>query len=286
MKIEQLQAAAAIVDRPWLIMQTALPRLAGAIANAPKYYDSLEMFELEDFFEMRPEASFDESTGIGTVHVHQALMDSGPKIYEKLGFATFYSTIQKEIADLQSRGMKGLLLVHDSPGGTVAGNVELADLVAGLEVPVVSFASGLCCSASYKIASGSNAIVASPSATVGNIGTILSWLNVEEFWASMGVRTEAIVSEGADLKSTFHKEPNEAQRAFLQEGVNESGEQFRLHVEAGREAAGADLDEEVFRAGWYSGAKAGALGLIDEIGGVDYAKEILAGMIDNQQPSK
>jgi protease-4 len=286
MKIEQLQAASAIVNRPWLIMQTALPRLAGAIASAPSYFESLDEIELEDFFELRPSASFDEETGIGVVHVHQALMDSGPAIYEKLGFATFYSTLEREIQDLQAQGMKGLLLVHNSPGGTVAGNVELADLVAGLDVPVVSFASGLCCSASYKIAAGSDAIVASPSATVGNIGTILSWANLEDFWRSMGVKFEAITSEGADLKSTFHTEPNETQRAFLQEGINEAGEQFRLHVEAGRAAAGADLDEEVFRAGWYSGEKAGALGLIDELGGEDYAKEILAHLIDTQNHSK
>lgn len=284
-----IQAAAAIINRPWLIMQSALPKLASAIASAPSRSESLDEITLADFFEIRPPSytiqdkdqdGNPQGPMIGVVHIHQALVDSCPPIYEKLGFMTSYPTLEREIEGMLQAGADGLLLVHDSPGGTVQGNREIAELVADLEIPVVSYALGLMCSASYKIAAGSDKIIASPSAVVGNIGSILSWANLEEFWRSMGVRFEALTSEGADLKSTFHTEPDLRQREFLQEGINESGRQFREHVSAGREAAGATLDPEVFRAGWYSGETAIALGLVDGIGDVSGAMQLLRELID------
>jgi ClpP class serine protease len=60
-------------------------------------------------------------------------------------------------------------------------------------------------------------------------------------------------------------EPDETQLEFLQESINSAGEAFRDHVTEGRTNAGAMLDPEVFRAGWYSGDKALELGLADAI---------------------
>ena len=282
MKTESIRAASSIINRSWLIMQSALPKLAGSIATAPGPMDKLDEMTLEDFFELRPNSSL-SGDGIGIVYVHQALVDTSPPIHEKLGFVTTYATLSEEINFLESEGMKGLLIIHDSPGGTVAGCREAAEQISALDVPVVSYASGLMCSASYKLAAGSNQIVASPSATVGNIGSIISWANLEQFWASMGVKYEALISEGADLKSTFHTEPNDEQRAFRQEGINQAGEEFRSHVSQGRANAGAELSDEVFRAGWYSGEKAVELGLVDWLGSKGDALEILRGMIDTSK---
>lgn len=274
--IEQIQAVSQIASREWLIMQNAIPKLACGIMQA---HERLEA-QIEDFFELRPESIIDRD-GVAIIHVHNVLIDNCPAIYEKLGIVTKYETIKADIESAISQGAKGVLLVMDSPGGTVAGNVELANYVAELGLPVVSFAKGLACSAAYKVAAGSDAIVASESATVGNIGTILSWANMDKFWESMGVKFEAIVSEGADLKSTFHLEPNETQREFLQDSINEAGQQFRDHVTQGRAAAGSELNKEVFRAGWYSGERAGSLGLIDAVGNMESAKSLLIELIDN-----
>jgi len=95
----------------------------------------------------------------------------------------------------------------------------------------------------------------------------------------MGITFKALTSEGAELKSTFHLEPNETQLAFLQESINEAGQQFRDHVTAGRTAAGVSLDDEVWRAGWYSGQRAGQIGLIDQVGTADDAKQWLLGQL-------
>jgi ClpP class serine protease len=123
-------------------------------------------------------------------------------------------------------------------------------------------------------------IVAAPSAQVGNIGAILSWADCDAFWEGMGITFKALVSEGADLKSTFHLEPSESQIAFLQESIDEAGKAFRDHVAKGRSAAAGDvLSDEVWRAGWYSGDRAESLGLVDFIGGPQVAIQGLLGML-------
>lgn len=224
--------------------------------------------DLSAFFPMRAEVQLAETMAgtVAVIPVKGSLLNKAPRIYEELGLATRYQTIIDQTNDAIASGAAGIVYHFDSPGGTVAGVVEAGDAIAGAGVPTVAFCDGLTCSAAYWLASQADMIVATPSAEVGNIGAILSWADCSRFWEDMGVEFKALVSEGADLKSTFHLEPDATQLAFLQERINEAGAAFREAVSQGR--ANANLSDEVWRAGWYSGNKALSLGLIDDIGSI------------------
>lgn len=221
--------------------------------------------ELSDFYTLRKKSFIDENQ-IAHIEVRGAMLFDCQPLYERVGLAIRYSTIIAETESAIQQGAKGIIYKINSPGGSVSGNIEASEIVMDMQIPSVSFCEGLACSAAYKFAAGTNAIVASKSALIGNIGTILSWSDWSKFREKWGIELKAITSEGADLKSTFHLEPNEEQLAFLQESVNESGEAFKNHVISGRSKNGVEIDKEVWRAGWYSGEKAGSLGLIDAIG--------------------
>lgn len=228
--------------------------------------------ELDDFFSVREPMHIDEY-GIAHIEIKGALMDNAPKIMEKIGM-TDYRTIRSEIA--QAQDAMGILLKIDSPGGTVAGLEEASDAIMASKVPTVAYVDGMCCSAAYHLASSSEGIMASPSSDVGNIGTVLAWYDDAQFLADMGLELNVITNEGADLKGTFRDSPmTEAQREFLQEETNRIGEEFQDHVLENR----PDIDEEVFRAGWYHGKRAGQLGLIDAIGNYDEAQAALVAAI-------
>jgi ClpP class serine protease len=276
--VPQLRMLASISGKRWMMLESEVPHFALAALDVPEKASALNI-EIEDFYELRPPMSID-GDGLATIHIHGALMDSCPAIYEKLGLVTCYGTITGEIDAALEAGARGIMFAVNSPGGTVMGCAEAAEYMSGLGVPTVSACKGLACSAAYKLAAGTDSIIATGSAIVGNVGTILSWTDCTEFWRANGIEFKALTSQGADLKSTFHLEPNPEQVAFLQESLNEDGAKFRAHVEAGRAAAGAAIDPEVWRAGWYSGETAGRLGLIDGIGDASAAKEVLAGMID------
>lgn len=270
---------ASLRGNQWMIREDQIMNFALSSLDATERSESKrEEGYYENFFNMRQPAVMDADK-VAHIQVVGALMSQCPPIYEKLGLATRYSTIISEMNAAVSQGAVGILFHINSPGGTVTGNVEACQEVMNLPVPTASHCVGLACSAAYKFASGTGAIVASPSAEVGNIGTILAWDDCTEFWKEMGIEFKAITSEGASLKSTFHLEPNAEQLAFLQESVNQAGESFRDHVTAGRTKAGAELDPEIWKAGWYSGQKAGALGLIDDIGDENEAKQLLLSMV-------
>jgi protease-4 len=267
-----LRMLASIKGQQWMIRPDLIQGFALSALEVPERSEDY----YEDFYNLRQPMSIDAS-GIASIHVTGALVAQSPAIYEKLGIATRYSTITSESAAAVSAGASAILYHISSPGGTVSGNVEAAEFIASIRIPTASHCVGLACSAAYKLAAGTGAIIASPSAEIGNIGTILSWMDCSEMWREMGVEFKAITNEGADLKSTFHLEPNATQLAFLQERINDAGSEFRSHVEAGRSAAGAELNEEVWRAGWYSGKRAGEMGLIDGIGTESDAREWLIG---------
>lgn len=262
----QLRMLSSIRSHQWMIRPDAVQDYALSALEAAEKSATEERADSywEQFYTLRKPMHLD-ADGVAHIEIRGALLFKCPPIYEYLGLATRYSTIIAESLEAKGQGAKGVMYHVDSPGGTVAGVIEAGEAISTLGIPTVAFCSGMACSAAYWLASGANQIIASPSATIGNVGAIISWADCDKFWADMGITFKAIVSEGADLKSTFHLEPDETQLAFLQESINAAGEGFRNHVIAGRGNAGATLDPEVFRAGWYSGDRALELGLADAI---------------------
>jgi protease-4 len=220
---------------------------------------SLDEIEIDDFYNLRPKASLEN--GIGTIHIQGMLTNGVPAIYQIVGIVTSYDSIEDEIEDLLEQGAQAINFVINSGGGSVNGAIELSRYIASLSVPTAATVTSCACSAAYMLASATNRIVISETAQIGNIGTIMTWYDYTQYERNIGVEAKAITNEGATLKSTFHLEPNAEQLAFLQESANQFGEAFQSFVSERR----PDLDDEVFRAGWYSGQKAIDLGLADEI---------------------
>ena len=220
---------------------------------------SLDDVEIDDFYNFRPSPSIEN--GLGTISIQGMLTNGVPAIYEKVGIVTSYDSIKNEIEDLLEQGAQAINFVINSGGGSVNGAIELSRYIASLNVPTAATVMSCACSAAYMLASATNRIVISETAQIGNIGTIMSWYDFTQYFQRMGIEPKAITNEGATLKSTFHLEPNAEQLAFLQESANQHGETFQAFVSERR----PDIDEEVFRAGWYSGQRAIDLGLADEI---------------------
>lgn len=275
--ISQLKMLASLRGNLWLIHDAPAVELALSaleLSERKPRESSYSDEELSDNYTLRKNAGID-ADGIAHIEIRGALLNDCRPIMERVGLAIRYKTIIAETLASVTAGAKAVMFHVNSPGGTVAGNIECAEIIAACPVPTLAYCDGLACSAAYKLSAGCDGIAASKSAVIGNIGTIMSWSDCSEFWQKWGVNFKAIVSEYADLKSTFHLEPDETQLAFLQESVNEAGLAFRNHVANGRAKAGATLDPEIWRAGWYSGERAMSLGLCDAIGTAEEARQEL-----------
>lgn len=166
---------------------------------------------------------------------------------------------------------KAMVLAFNSPGGTANGTPELAMKVRELckKMPVVSFTDSLMASAAYEVGSQAHAVIATRSASVGSIGTVVSFLDVSKAYAAMGIERKVIRNEGAIYKGmgATGAALTPEQEAQIQDTVNQHADMFKQIVLDAR----PNVKAEAMRGQTMLGGEALSAGLIDGIGGMDLA---------------
>lgn len=160
-----------------------------------------------------------------------------------------------------------IVLHITSPGGMVTGLEETAEKIASSAKPVVAYTDDLAASAGYYLGVAASAFFASPSAMVGSIGTVMSWLDVSGAYEKEGIKREVISSGKYKGMMTPGIPITDEQRAHLQDEVDTLAEEFKLHVIASR----GDVDPEYMEGQWIFAKEAHAANLIDELGTLDDA---------------
>lgn len=172
--------------------------------------------------------------------------------------------------------IKGVLLVINSPGGTVAASKELYDAVMRLRQtkPVVVSMLDQATSGGYYVASAATKIYANPGTLTGSIGVILSNINVKELFNRLGVEAQTYKA-GAfkDILSPF-RTTSESEKALVQALLQDTYLGFVSDVTKGRK-----LDFEEVRkladGRIYTGKQAKDNKLVDALGGYHEALEDL-----------
>jgi protease IV len=162
----------------------------------------------------------------------------------------------------------GVLLVIDSPGGTVPGSEMLHESIRRLaeQKPVVAVVNNLAASGGYIAAMGADRIVARQTSIVGSIGVIFQMPNVTQLLDKVGVTVETVRSTPLKAAPSGTEPTSPEARAAVTALVRESYDWFRNMVRTRRGMDDTQLaavtDGRVF-----SGRQAVGLKLIDEVGG-------------------
>ena len=239
-----------------------------------------ENLDLSAFVNPRPDLEVD-SNGIAHIHVTGVLGKNLSQIERSCG-NTGYEQLEAEVADAVKAEARGILLHVNSPGGAATGNVETSRMLAGSGLPTVAWVDELAASAAYAIASGATSIVASPSAQVGSIGTILPLVDNSGQWEQRGLKPAYITHTGGDLKdATWPPSFSEAHREHLQEMVDDFFGQFRDHVLTYR-----DVPASAMRGQTLLGARAKDANLVDRIGSYSDAYDELLAKVDTMGSGK
>lgn len=140
-----------------------------------------------------------------------------------------------------------IVLDVDSPGGTVNGTPEVANVLASLAKPVVAYVAGGMYSAAYYLAAASDMILARPSAGVGSVGVITAHVDATKAWDEMGLTIEVFRSGANKAPGAYNLSLSESDRASIQERIDAMGDQFREHVLTYRPEIDFDhLDGRIF----------------------------------------
>lgn len=175
--------------------------------------------------------------------------------------------------------VSSILLVADSPGGSVSGLAELSDAVsmAASKKPVIGQVVGMCASACYYALAGAQQIFAQRMDTIGSIGTRLNLWDWSQLFQNVGLTSVTIDTGPYKSTGAMGKPVTDDQKQYLQSIVDGYQADFAQVVQAGRkmspERFAAVADGRVFLA-----SEAKSLGLIDGIQTYDQTLSQLAAL--------
>ncbi len=180
----------------------------------------------------------------------------------------------------EDKNIKAIVLRINSPGGGVAASQEMYEAIkktrdSGKPV-IVSFAS-LAASGGYYAACGGSIIVSNPGSLTGSIGVIMSFVTIQELAKKLGIDETTIKSgELKDAGSPF-RYPNEKDKEYFQDIVDDSYKQFLDVVSKERKIDMEDL-KKIANGRVFTGSQAKKLGLVDSLGTFEDAIRIAGKM--------
>jgi signal peptide peptidase SppA len=229
------------------------------VANHMKYAEKYGVVDgvLDMFF--NPVAKPYVTQGGTAVIPVQGFLGVGLTKFEKLTGAMDMTDIGDQIDDaLANPAVKRIAFEVDSPGGTVVGTPELADKIASIPLPTMSYAKKLMASGAYYTGSQADQVLASGSALVGSIGVIAVDESYDEAFKNMGIKVEVFRAGWAKAPNIAGEGYTDKTRALEQSTIEAMHEQFKQTVLRKRSMANrADMEGQVF-----TGAEAAAKNLI------------------------
>lgn len=197
-----------IAAEPWGITESALQMI---LEIADDHSRDLEAIERQLGHPLEHTQTVRMQGDIAVIPVSGPLFRYA-NLFTRISGATSYEVLANEFgAALADPKVRGIILEIDSPGGTVNGNQELAQLIYGArsEKPVGSYISGLGASAAYWIASSASFVWIAETGMAGSIGTVLSTTDTSAQDAKRGVQTIEFVSSQSPKKrlDPFSEDP-------------------------------------------------------------------------------
>ena len=182
-------------------------------------------------------------------------------------------TIASELEEAGGRkDVRAVLLLIDSPGGSVVASQEVYAAVRAMNKTSVTFIREMAASGGYYAAAGTDYIVANPDALTGSIGARATLDDYSGLMEKLGINSTTFKTGDLKDMGSPARQISEKERAVWQSIVDEGFLSFRLAVEEGRKGR---LDQagfaEVLDARILTGRQAKKIGLVDELGNKDAA---------------
>ncbi len=173
-------------------------------------------------------------------------------------------------------GIRGVIARIDSPGGDAIASDEILHELKALSrrKPMVISMSDTAASGGYYISMTGDPVVAYPHTLTGSIGVIYGKLNLRGLYDKLGVQKEILMrGQNADIDSDY-RPLTDAGRKKLREGIENVYRSFLDRVAEGRRKKREEIAPLAEGRVWL-GAQAKNNGLVDELGGLDRAIELV-----------
>lgn len=239
----------ALYNRPWAIMpsthRSMVKQFEAHIEGKMAGYftpddDEDEEDELEEANVIDPTATVDPTTVIcvdGIIGKHLSSL-------ETMCGGVDCDSIAAQLRDASAdNNVKNIVLYFNTPGGTVTGVKELAQLISDVDAikPVYGYTDTLCASAGYWLASQCRAFYCSPSADIGSVGVYCLLLDESRALDKEGLTVNAISAGKYKLSGASFKPMTDEERTMFQNDINKTYTEFKSVVTSKRTIADENL---------------------------------------------
>jgi protease-4 len=190
----------------------------------------------------------------------------------------FYAYDRIAKTALKDESIRAVVLVIDSPGGTVQACFQAEEAFRKLRErkPVVVSMGQMATSGAYLISSVGNYIYAYDFTETGGLGVIAIWVSYENQLKREGITYYVWKSGGAKDIGAEYRGPTEEENRYLQELVDNLMNELLERILANRPKI--QRIEELKEGYVYYGKDAVDYGLVDEIGDLEDAKQKAASL--------
>ncbi len=166
---------------------------------------------------------------------------------------------------VQDKTVNRIILIYDTPGGSVTGVSELAARIyaARSQKEIISYVYGMAASAGYWLASAASKVVLSDTSQVGSIGVCAGYVDRRIADEKAGVNRIAIVSSQSPRKNMDIS--TDAGKAEIQKVVDQLAGIFVDSVAKYRGVTSAKVLSDFGKGGVVIGQNAANLNMADEV---------------------
>lgn len=214
-----------MVNAPWAVMPDTLREIQ-SIYLARMTGNARDLIEVEAALG-RPldnqHKNYEVIDGVAVIPVHGVIAKRA-NLFSAISGGVSTELVARDLqAALDDRSVQSILFDVDSPGGSVDGLPELANLIfeSREQKKIVALANGTMASAAYWIGSAASEIYASSDTTaVGSIGVVATHTDVSAAQAAEGVKTTEIYAGKFKRIATQYETLTEDGKASIQAQVD------------------------------------------------------------------
>lgn len=175
-------------------------------------------------------------------------------------------------------GVKAIVLRVNSPGGSaLASDVIWREVVLAQKAkPVVVSMGDVAASGGYYIACAADAIVAQPNTITGSIGVFGILPNAKKFLnEKLGITVDTVNTNKYSDVGALYRPVRPEEALVIQKSIENIYHSFISKVADGRKISISNVDS-IGQGRVWSGIDAKAIGLVDELGGIETAFKLAA----------
>lgn len=231
----------------------------------------------------------EQINSLAVVNISGRLIAKSSWLSRLFGMSGYDEIANAVTAAAMEPGIENILLDIDSPGGSVSGLAEAADMIKNIDAtvtPVSAFTSASMHSAAYWLGSAAREIHATEMASVGSIGVIGVHFDESERYKKDGIKP-TVFTAGKNKGIGNPYEPlSDSDKTYMQEEIDKAYDFFVGAVAENRGLPTEYVREKVADGSTFYGQEAKDIGLIDSLNSFQDVVKLLDNVDNVNQPAQ